>query len=103
MPAGEPPVPGIKAIDTTTGATKWDFKLSAGSLGAGVLATSTGLLFSATSEGNLIALDSKTGKALWRTQTGAAIGSSPISYSVEGKQYIAISAGQVLYSYALPE
>ena len=103
MPAGEPPIPGIKAIDTATGAVKWDYKLSQGSLGAGVLATSTGLLFSSTAEGNLIALESKTGKFLWRMQTGAAIGSSPISYSVDGKQFIAVSAGQVLYSFALPE
>ncbi len=103
MPAGDPPIPGIKAIDTTTGAVRWDYKLSQGSLGAGVLATSTGLLFSATSEGNLIALEAKTGKFLWRTQTGAAMLSSPISYAVDGKQYIAVSAGQVLYSFALPE
>ncbi len=103
MPAGDPPVPGIKAIDTRDGSVKWDFKLSQGSLGAGVLATSTGLLFAATAEGNLMALDAKTGKYLWRTQTGASILSSPISYSVEGKQYIAVSAGQVLYSFALPE
>ena len=103
MPAGDPPIPGIKAIDTKTGEAKWDYKLSQGSLGAGILATSTGLLFSGTAEGNLIALESKTGKFLWRTQAGAAILSSPISYSVDGKQFIAISAGQVLYSYALPD
>ncbi len=103
MPAGDAPIPGIKAIDTATGTTKWDYRLSQGSLGAGVLATSTGLLFSATAEGNLIALESGTGKYLWRVQTGAAIGSSPMSYAVDGKQFIAVSAGQVLYSFALPE
>ncbi|MBY0505859.1 MAG: PQQ-dependent dehydrogenase, methanol/ethanol family [Bryobacteraceae bacterium] len=103
MPAGDPPIPGIKAIDVATGLPKWDYKLSQGSLGAGILATSTGILFSGTAEGNLIALESRTGKFLWRTQTGAAILSSPISYSVDGKQYVAVSAGQVLYSYALPD
>lgn len=70
---------------------------------AGVLATAGGVLFVATAEGNLIALDSMTGKSLWHFQTGAGIASSAMSYGVDGKQYIAVSAGNVLYSFALPE
>jgi len=100
---GEAPVTGIKAIDTRTGDVKWDYKISKGSLAAGVLATSTGILFSATSEGNLIALEAKTGTPLWRMQTGASTAASPISYSVNGKQYIAVASGMVLYSLALPD
>jgi len=60
-------------------------------------------VFSATSEGNLIALEAKTGKPLWRMQTGASTAASPISYSVDGKQYIAVASGMVLYSLALPD
>lgn len=93
----------ILAIDTNTGAIKWKFPVTNPSLSAGVLATSSGLLFVATSEGNLIALDKSSGKSLWHYQTGAGINSSPMSYSVDGKQYIAVSAGTVLYSFALPE
>lgn len=103
LPAGDPPIVGIKAIDTVTGQTRWDYKISRGSLAAGVLATAGGVLFSATAEGNLLALEAKTGRLLWQMQTGATIASSPISYSVNGKQFIAISAGEVLYSFSLPE
>jgi outer membrane protein assembly factor BamB len=59
--------------------------------------------FAATGDGNLIALNSKTGAPLWRFQTGAGIGASPMSYSVDGQQFVAISAGNVLYSFALPQ
>jgi alcohol dehydrogenase (cytochrome c) len=103
VPYGEPPKVGIKAINTRTGGIVWDYPISRGSLAAGVLATRTGLLFSATAEGNLIALEAKTGKPLWRMQTGASTAASPISYSVNGKQHIAVASGMVLYSLALPD
>jgi alcohol dehydrogenase (cytochrome c) len=103
VPYGEPPKVGIKAINTRTGGIVWDYPISRGSLAAGVLATRTGLLFSATAEGNLIALEAKTGKPLWRMQTGASMAASPISYSVNGKQHIAVASGMVLYSLALPD
>jgi alcohol dehydrogenase (cytochrome c) len=51
----------------------------------------------------LFALDARTGASLWRFQTGAAIDASPISYSVAGKQFVAVSAGNVVYSFALAE
>jgi alcohol dehydrogenase (cytochrome c) len=98
-----PPSAGIKAIDPETGTTIWDFKISQGSLTNGVLATAGGVLFAATREGNLVALDAATGRHLWRFQTGASMAASPMSYAVEGRQYVAISAGNVLYSFALPE
>ena len=91
------------AIDTKTGAIKWKFSFTNPSLGAGVLATSSDLVFVSTSEGNLIALDENSGKSLWHYQTGGRIDSSPMSYSVDGKQFIALSAGNVLYSFALPD
>ena len=55
----------------------------------------------ASADGNLIALDSRTGKYLWHFQTGARIISSPISYAVDGKQYIAIAAGANILSFGL--
>ncbi len=103
LPAGENNYAGIRALDTTTGAQQWEYKISQGSLTAGVLATAGGVLFAATREGNLIALEMKTGKPLWRFQTGGTIASAPISYAVDGKQFIAMAAGGVLYSFALPE
>ncbi len=94
---------GIKAVDPETGQMKWDFPIIQGSLTNGVLATAGGVTMAATAEGNLIALDSKTGKYLWRFQTGGAMAASPISYSVEGRQFISVASGNVLYAFALPE
>lgn len=100
---GEPSTASIKAIDPATGATKWEYKITRGSLAAGVLATSGGLVFAATAEGSLVGLDARTGALLWHFQTGGTIASSPISYAVDGKQFVSIAAGGVLYSLALPE
>jgi alcohol dehydrogenase (cytochrome c) len=94
---------GIRALDTTTGDRKWEYKVSQGSLSAGVMASASGLVFAGTREGNLIALESATGNLLWRFQTGGTIASAPISYAVDGKQFIALAAGGVLYSFALPD
>ena len=60
-------------------------------------------MFAASREGHLIALDATTGTFLWRFQAGAAIEASPISYAVGGKQFIAVSSGNALYSFALPD
>ena len=69
----------------------------------GVLATAGGVLFASARDGNVIALDAKTGKHLWHYQTGGNHTASPISYAIDGRQYIALTAGNVLYSFALPE
>jgi PQQ-dependent dehydrogenase (methanol/ethanol family) len=100
---GERASAGIKAIDPDNGKTMWEFRLNQGSLTAGVLATAGGVVFAASREGHFIALDAKTGAFLWRFQTGAAIEASPISYAVGGKQFVAVSSGNSLYSFALPE
>jgi outer membrane protein assembly factor BamB len=60
------------------------------------------VLFAASRDGNLVALDKRTGKLLWQFQTGATIDASPMSYAVDGTQFVALSAGSVLYSFALP-
>jgi alcohol dehydrogenase (cytochrome c) len=94
---------GVMAIDPETGQVQWKFQLTEISLQAGVLATAGGVVFAASAEGNLIALDAKTGKPLWSFQAGSNITSSPMSYAVDGKQFVAVSAANVLYSFALPE
>jgi alcohol dehydrogenase (cytochrome c) len=100
---GERGSAGIKAIDPEDGKTMWSFALSQGSLTAGVLATAGNVVFAASREGHLIALDAKKGTFLWRFQTGAAIEASPISYAVDGKQFVAVSSGNAVYSFALPD
>jgi alcohol dehydrogenase (cytochrome c) len=98
-----PPSQGVQAFDPETGKTVWKFELSQNSLSPGVLSTAGGLVFAASAEGNFFALDAKTGKLLWKFGAGASIPSSPMSYSVDGKQYVAVSSANVLYSFALPD
>jgi PQQ-dependent dehydrogenase (methanol/ethanol family) len=101
-PNDPPPSAGIKAVDPETGKTVWDFKLFQGSNNNGVLATAGGVLFASSREGNLIALDTVTGKFLWRYQTGGNMQASPMSFAVDGRQYIAVASGDAIFCFALP-
>jgi len=91
----------ILAVDPTTGETKWRFDMVS-STSAGALATAGGLVFSADGQGYLIAFDARTGKVLWKFQTGGGIAAPPISYALDGKQYIAVAAGGSIMAFALP-
>jgi alcohol dehydrogenase (cytochrome c) len=97
------PNAGIKAIDPESGRVMWDVKILDRSSGNGVLATAGNLLFASTRDGNISAFDSRTGEPLWHFQTGGANAASPMSYGVDGKQYIALSAGNVIFSFTLPD
>jgi alcohol dehydrogenase (cytochrome c) len=94
---------GVQAVDPETGKAQWKFQLTQSSLSAGVLATAGGLVFVASREGDFLALDAASGKALWHFGTGAEIASSPMSYAVNGRQYVAVSSAGALFSFALPE
>jgi alcohol dehydrogenase (cytochrome c) len=101
-PPGPSPKSGIEALDTTTGEAKWKFPVMRATNAAGVIATRGGLVFAATAEGQFIALDANSGEALWNFRTGGPISASPISYAVDGKQYIVDSAGNALFVFGLP-
>lgn len=95
-------MPGaIRAIDPQTGDVKWSFDIQYGSWAAGVLSTGGGVLFASSKDGNLIALDARTGKYLWHYQTGAEIRSSPIAYMVDGREYVAVSNDSSLMVFAV--
>ncbi len=97
---GEPATGETVAVDPVTGETRWHFDMATESA-AGVLATAGGLVFTGDGQGYLIALDARTGKALWHFQTGGSIVAPPISYSLNGKQQIAIAAGSSIVTFAL--
>jgi alcohol dehydrogenase (cytochrome c) len=90
----------IRALNARTGEMRWEFKLHSPA-GASVLSTAGGLVFSGTDEGNFFALDAGAGKPLWDFQTGGSISSNPISFTMDGHQYVAITADRVLYVFGL--
>lgn len=91
----------IRALDPLTGKTAWDYPVQRGSWSAGVLSTAGGVVFAAGKDGNLTALDAASGKYLWRFQTGAEINSSPVSYMIDGQQFVAVASDSALFVFAL--
>lgn len=92
----------IKAIDYKTGKTRWSHEIGQGS-STGVLTTATGVTFTGDAEGNLLALDTTDGKTLWHSGTGSQIATSPITYELDGRQYVVTGSGGVLFAWALPD
>ncbi|MDZ4796994.1 MAG: PQQ-dependent dehydrogenase, methanol/ethanol family [Bryobacteraceae bacterium] len=90
----------IRAFEPATGRVKWEHKLFSPPW-SGVLSTAGNLLFGTTNEGQVFALHAATGKALWRYQTGGMGRSNPISYGVQGKQYVAVTMGNSLHCFGL--
>ena len=117
----EPPVIGtddekytaVRAIEPQTGERKWEFKLNSGNSidahkggltsrgAAGILTTATDLLFTGGPEGDFVVLDARTGSLLWKAALGGELINGPITYSVDGKQYVAVAAGTSLFVYGL--
>ena len=91
----------IRAIDPQTGEKKWDFKM-VNNTESGVLSTAGGLVFGGGMDGDFVALDAKTGKPLWHVYLGGPNASGPISYSVNGRQYIIGTGNGAMYAFALP-
>ena len=91
----------VRAYDPQTLDPRWEYKLSDITWG-GTLATASDLVFSGGRDGYFLALDGKTGALLWKASVGGQINAGAMSYSVNGKQYVAIAAGNALFSYALP-
>lgn len=90
----------IRAYHPETGDLKWEYRLFSPPW-AGVLSTAGNLVFGSTSEGQVFALQGSTGKALWRYQAGGAARGNPVSYSVDGKQYVAVTMGNTLHVFGL--
>ncbi len=98
---GEMPWGALRAIDPVTGERRWEFRHASPTL-AGVMSTASGLVFAGNHEGEFIAFDARTGKDLWRYQTGAPIwGAAATTYMLDGLQYVLIPAGTTLTAFAL--
>jgi alcohol dehydrogenase (cytochrome c) len=97
----EPYWGALRALDPPSGKVKWEFRHLSPTW-SGVLSTAGGLVFTGDAEGNFIALDAAVGKPLWHFQMGGAVYASPMTYSVDGKQQVAIAAGSAIYAFGLP-
>jgi alcohol dehydrogenase (cytochrome c) len=93
----------LLAYDLATNKFVWEYPLvGEKDSSAGTLATATGLVFFGDTSQALEAVDTTSGKPLWYFTMGQTIHASPMSYSILGKQYVAIAAGNDIFSFALP-
>jgi len=90
----------VRAYDPATLEPKWEFKM-ADITWAGVLTTASDLVFSGGKEGYFFALDARSGQLLWKAALGGQVNSGPMSYAVNGRQYVSVAAGSALFSFAL--
>jgi alcohol dehydrogenase (cytochrome c) len=92
----------IRAYDPVTLDPVWEHRMADITWG-GVLSTQGDLVFGGGREGYLLALDARTGELLWRASLGGQVNSAPMSFAVDGRQFIAIAAGNALFAFALPD
>jgi PQQ-dependent dehydrogenase (methanol/ethanol family) len=94
----------LRALDIETGKVAWQIDLPGPvqTNYSGVLTTSTGLLFFGESTGGFAAVDARTGKYLWHFETNHATKASPMTYAIDGQQYVAMAFGGNILTFALP-
>jgi alcohol dehydrogenase (cytochrome c) len=100
---GETPEKYLRAIDLDTGRVAWEHRQTGdGRTWGGVLATAAGLVFIGEDSGAFAAFDAASGKPLWHFQLSVHWKASPMTYMVDGTQYVAVAAGGNIVAFALP-
>jgi alcohol dehydrogenase (cytochrome c) len=93
----------LKAIDPTSGKIRWSHPYaSEGGDSSGLLTTAGKLLFGGDPAEHFIAFDPATGRILWHAGLSASVTNGPITYELDGRQYVVAAAGDTLYSFTLP-
>ncbi len=90
----------VMAVVAATGEKKWQLDFI-DVTDSGILTTTTDLLFAGNREEHFYAIHARTGEVLWRTSLGGAIANGPITYAVNGQQYVAVAAGNGLFVFGL--
>jgi alcohol dehydrogenase (cytochrome c) len=94
----------LRAIDIKTGKIVWELpQTGPGTSRGGTLTTASGLVFFCEDTDFLTAVDAENGKPLWRFPTNNVFRASPMTYTFDGKQHVAIAAGANIISFALIE
>jgi alcohol dehydrogenase (cytochrome c) len=91
----------LRAIDYQTGKIRWSHDLAGGGSSAGVLTTDSGVTFTGDSSHNLLALRTSDGATLWHSGIGR-VENSPITYELDGRQYVVVAGGSALFAFTLP-
>ena len=82
------------AFDPTTGQRAWEYRVPSGAaMTAAALATAGGIVFGGTADRRFFALDADTGALLWETRLNGDISGAPVTFEVDGRQYLAVGAG----------
>jgi PQQ-dependent dehydrogenase (methanol/ethanol family) len=95
----------LRAINIETGKVAWEVAQEGpidGKRVAGILGTAGGLLFYGDPSGYFVAADERDGKTLWRVPLNATIKTSPMTYAVDGEQYVTLAVGSNITTFALP-
>ncbi|HYI97685.1 MAG TPA: PQQ-dependent dehydrogenase, methanol/ethanol family [Bryobacteraceae bacterium] len=92
----------VRALDPATGKRVWEYKMSDVS-DSGILTTASNLVFSGNREGHFFVLNAKDGKLLWTRYLGGQVISSPITWSVDARQYVSIASGHGVFTFGLPD
>jgi alcohol dehydrogenase (cytochrome c) len=92
----------VRGYDAATLEPKWEYRMNDITWG-GVLSTASDLVFSGGREGYFLGLDGRDGRLLWKAALGGQVNAGPMSYAVNGRQYVAIAAGNSLFAFALPQ
>jgi PQQ-dependent dehydrogenase (methanol/ethanol family) len=101
----EPSERYLRAIDIDSGKIAWEIAQPGPVIlktWSGVVATASGIVFYSDPNGAFVAVDEGTGKTLWHYDTNVGMKGPPMTYAVDGKQFVAVTAGSVLLSFALP-
>lgn len=91
----------LQAIDYTTGKIRWSHKWNGPGGGRSVLSTAGNLVFTSDPFNNFVAVNATTGEPLWRANLGAGMSNPPISYQLDGTQYIVVAANDTMYGFAM--
>jgi alcohol dehydrogenase (cytochrome c) len=101
-PGGSATTKSLKAIDIQTGKMVWEVPSLEGNIAtSGLMATAGGLLFYGDAGGTFVAADAKTGARLWEFNTSQRWKAGPMTYTVDGQQYIGIAAGSTIIAFGL--
>jgi glucose dehydrogenase len=95
----------LEALDINDGRIAWKVPQigpADGKRNGGILATAGGLLFFGDPSGNIVAADARDGKPLWHFPTSGENKASPVAYTVNGKQFVALAVGPNILAFSLP-